>query len=347
MSSDFLSRLTVDLPIFQAPMAGVATPEMAAAVSNAGGLGGLGLGAMDATLAEDSIRQTGKATDRPFCANFFCHSSEGRDPTRESDWIARAKPLFDSLNADPPQHLRRIYASFRDEDAMLNVVLRTRPRVVSFHFGLPRPDQMAALKQAGILAMASATSLAEARRIQAAGCDAVIAQGYQAGGHRGIFDPDGPDQRLTTMDLTRQLCAELTLPVVAAGGLMHGADIARALSWGAVAAQLGTAFVACSESLADAEYRERLGRGGTVMTSAISGRPARCLENRLTDWGRDATRIPAYPDAYDLSKRLIAAARAADAPGFGAYWAGTGAAQVRPMPAGKLVQMLAQEWRTA
>lgn len=328
-------------------MAGVATPDMAASVSNAGGLGGLGLGAMEAGAAHRSITRTMTATDRPFCVNFFCHSTQPDDPACERDWIIRARPLFDELDAAPPQYLRRIYASFRDDDAMLRVVLQTRPRLVSFHFGLPRPDQMAALKQAGILTMASATSVAEARRIQDAGCDAVIAQGYQAGGHRGIFDPAGPDQCLTTMDLTRQLCAETTLPVVAAGGIMTGADIAQALSWGAVAAQLGTAFIGCPESAADAEYRDRLRGGGTVMTPAISGRPARCLENRLTDWGRDAAGVPAYPNCYDLSKTLIAAARAKDVQGFGAFWAGTGAAQARPMPARDLIGVLAQELQTA
>lgn len=345
--TDILVQLGLTVPLLQAPMAGVTTPAMAAAVSEAGGLGGLGLASSTVDAARKAIVETRARTDRPFNVNFFCHVPARRDAAVERAWIARAEPLFAGFGAAPPEELREIYRSFRhDDDAMLALILETRPAVASFHFGLPRPDQLAALRDAGIMLLASATSLDEARAIEAAGLDAIVAQGWGAGGHRGIFDPDGPDERLETEALVVRLARECRLPVIAAGGLMDGRDIARALGWGAVAAQLGTIFVACSESLADAAYRARLLAGGeTVMTRVISGRPARCLANRFTDWGRDAPddTVAPYPCAYDLGKALNAAAVRAGESGFGAQWSGVGAARARVLPAGEIVAALASE----
>lgn len=349
MSHDKLARLGLTVPLFQAPMAGVATPALAAAVSDSGALGALGLGAAGAQGAARMIRETRAMTDRPFNVNLFCHAPAARDPAREAGWIARTSPFFAEFDAMPPERLDEIYLSFRDDPDMLRVLLDHPPAVISFHFGLPRRDQIAALRQTGALLIASATSLHEAAQIEAEGLDAIVAQGWQAGGHRGLFDPDAHDDRLSTEALTRQIVAQAGLPVIAAGGLMDGRDIARAQGWGAVAAQLGTAFVACPESAADAGYRARLPGGETAMTPVISGRPARCLANRWTEWGADqpAQAVAPYPCAYDLGKALNAAARARGEDGFGAHWAGTGAARARPMPARDLVAMLAREWRDA
>jgi NAD(P)-dependent dehydrogenase (short-subunit alcohol dehydrogenase family) len=181
---------------------------------------------------------------------------------------------------------------------------------------------------------------------------AVVAQGWEAGGHRGVFDPDAPDERLGTLALTRLLVHEIDLPVIAAGGIMDGAGIAAALKLGASAAQLGTAFIACDESLADQGYRAALASDAahhTVMTRAISGRPARGLANRFTVLGeRIAPRdIPAYPIAYELGKALHAAGTARGEFGFGAQWAGQGAPLARAMPAARLVELLADELERA
>lgn len=329
-------------------MAGVSTPAMAAAVCEAGALGALGLGASTPDAAAKAIAETRAATARPLNVNFFCHAPARRDAAIERAWIACAAPLFAEFGAEPPSELHEIYASFRDGDDMLAVVLDARPAVASFHFGLPRPDQLDAMRQAGTVLIASATSLDEARQIEAAGLDAIVAQGWAAGGHRGVFDPAAPDERLDTESLTRRLARETSLPVIAAGGLMDGRDIARALGWGAIAAQLGTAFIGCPESSADAGYRARLAEGGdTVMTPAISGRAARCLTNRFTDWtgGIPTAEIPAYPCTYDLGKALNAAAKAAGEPGFGAQWSGTEASRARSLPASDLVATLAAEMR--
>ncbi|WP_084398141.1 NAD(P)H-dependent flavin oxidoreductase [Henriciella aquimarina] len=351
MTNTLIDDLSLSVPVFQAPMAGVSTPAMAAAVSEAGGLGALGLGAATPEKARAAISKTQALTARPFNVNLFCHAPAHRDTKVEQTWIDRAAPLFARFETSAPTSLREIYTSFRENDAMLEVLLETRPAVVSFHFGLPTAKQIEALRTTGARLIACATSLEEAQAIEAAGLDAVIAQGWSAGGHRGIFDPGSRDRKLSTEALTRELVAKTSLPVIAAGGIMDGADIRTALAdWGAVAAQLGTAFVACPESAADDAYRARMEAGGeTIMTSAISGRPARCLSNAFTAWGRDAdpAAIPAYPCAYDLGKALNAAAKAKGEIGFGAQWAGEGVALARPLPAADLVTTLAKELQVA
>ncbi|ABQ69484.1 2-nitropropane dioxygenase, NPD [Rhizorhabdus wittichii RW1] len=341
-------RLGLTLPIIQAPMAGTSTPAMAAAVSNAGGLGSMGLGAVDAEAARSMIAAARGATNRAFNVNLFCHRPAVRDAAREAGWIDRLRPHFAAYGAEPPATLAEIYRSFVDDDAMLAMLLDTRPAIVSFHFGLPGADRIAALRDAGIILFASATSLAEGRAIAAAGIDAVVAQGYEAGGHRGIFDPDGPDERLGTMALTRLLVRSLDRPVIAAGGIMDGAGIAAALTLGAEAAQLGTAFVGCPESAADQGYRAALATAErTVMTRAISGRLARSIVNRFTAIDPDPAEVAPYPVAYDAGKALNAAAKAKGEAGYGAQWAGQAAPLARSMPAAELVELLGEEMRAA
>ena len=233
---------------------------------------------------------------------------------------------------------------------MLAALLADKPKVVSFHFGAPPPDRVRALRDADIVLLGSATSVDEAGMLVRAGVHAVVAQGYEAGGHRGVFDPDAPDDRLGTMALTRLLVRQLDVPVIAAGGIMDGAGVSAALRLGAAAAQLGTAFIACPESLADAGYRAALASDAahhTVMTRAISGRPARCLSNRFTALGQviPAHEIPAYPIAYDAGKALNGAGRSLGEPGFGAQWAGQGAPLARVLPAANLVTTLAAEMK--
>lgn len=343
----FLDRLGVARPIVQAPMAGTSTPELAAAVSNAGGLGSIALGAVDAKAARQMILATRALTDGAFNVNLFVHAPPVADARREAAWLAAMEPLFAAFGAKPPSALRPIYRSFAGDRDMLAMLVEQAPPVVSFHFGLPGADDIAALKQAGCLLLATATSLQEAAAIRDAGLDAVVAQGYEAGGHRGMFDPAARDERLGIIALTRLLVARAGLPVIAAGGIMDGAGVRAALSLGAVAAQLGTAFIACPESSASDAHRALLAgsaAGRTVMTSAISGRPARCLSNLFTAWGENVgLPAPDYPIAYDAGKALNAAALAAGETGFGAQWAGQGAPLSRAMPAAELVDLLAQE----
>jgi nitronate monooxygenase len=347
-----LDTLAIDLPIIQAPMAGVSSPALAAAVSNAGALGSIGVGATDAEGARKMIAAVRERSKRSLNVNVFCHQPARADSLVEAAWLDRLRPHFEQFGAKPPSGLKEIYRTFVDDDAMLAALLADKPRVVSFHFGLPPAERIRALREAGIVLLASVTSVAEGRSAADAGVQAIVAQGYEAGGHRGVFDPDGEDDCLGTMALTRLLARRFDLPIIAAGGIMDGAGIAAALRLGASAAQLGTAFVACPESDADAGYRQALASNAayhTVMTRAISGRPARCLCNRFTALGAGVApgQIPSYPIAYDAGKALNGAAKAAHEAGYGAQWAGQGAPLIRELPAAELVYTLAEESRRA
>ena len=283
--TNLLKRLGVDLPIIQAPMAGTSTPAMAAAVCNAGALGSIAVGAVDATGARVMIEALRGLTDRPFNVNVFTHQPATADRARESAWLGALRPQFARFEAQPPAVLGEIYTSFVADEAMLELFLETLPAVVSFHFGLPPAPVIARLKAAGIVLLASATNLDEAGQAVAAGVDAIVAQGYEAGGHRGVFDPAAPDSQLGVFALTRLLVSRISVPVIAAGGVMDGDGIAAMLDLGAEAAQLGTAFIACPESSADTFHRDALfgpGAAATEMTALLSGRPARCLPNAFT-----------------------------------------------------------------
>ncbi|WP_159977195.1 MULTISPECIES: nitronate monooxygenase family protein [unclassified Novosphingobium] len=341
----FLERLDLSIPLIQAPMAGTSTPEMAAQVSNAGALGSIAVGATDAAGAREMIAEVRARTARPFNVNLFVHAAPVADAGREAAWSEWLRPLFAEFGAEPPAQLRSIYRSLLEDHEMLSLLVGEAPPVVSFHFGLPSGEAIRALRERGVVLLASATSLDEARAAAAAGIDVVVAQGIEAGGHRGMFDPAGPDAQLGTMALTRLLVREGLLPVVAAGGIMDGAGIAAALDLGAVAAQMGTAFVGCPESAADDAYRAALAGAGayhTTLTPLISGRPARALANRFTALAGNPP-LPDYPIAYDAGKALNAAAKARGEYGFGAQWAGQGAPLARAMPAAQLVEVLRQE----
>ncbi|MBS0408609.1 MAG: nitronate monooxygenase [Proteobacteria bacterium] len=348
-----MKRIGIQLPIIQAPMAGTSTPAMAAAVSNAGALGSIAVGAVDATAARAMIGAVRSGTSAPFNVNVFCHAPAKAEAARARDWLAALGHVFARYGAEPPGDLREIYASFVADEAMLALFLETRPPVVSFHFGLPSGETIGRLKAAGIVLFASATNLSEAEAAARAGVDAIVAQGYEAGGHRGVFDPRAPDSQLGVMALTRLLAGRIALPVIAAGGIMDGAGIAAVLDLGAQAAQLGTAFVGCPESSADQAYRDALfgpGAAMTEMTALISGRPARCLPNRFTalkDTELKGVAAPDYPIAYDAGKALAAAARAKGEGGFGAQWAGQGAPLARALPAAELVRALRDEMLSA
>lgn len=318
--------------VIQAPMAGVSTPELTAAVANAGGFGFVALGTCTAKEAGRALQQTRALTGRPFGVNLFCHAPAQRDPAREAAWLAAMRPDFDRFSAAPPDNLREIYLSFRVHDDLLALLVAERPPVISLHFGLPRPDQLQALRETGATLLATATSPEEGRRIADAGLDGIIAQGWQAGGHRGMFDPVDParDDRLETLELLARLKG-LNLPLIAAGGIMTAADRRAAMAAGAQAVQCGTAFLLAPEAATTPDHRERLTRAPTRMTRAISGRPARGLVNRLMQM--DEAAAPAYPVTYDAAKALHAAAVAQGDHGYAAQWAGTGAAQAVARPA--------------
>ncbi|WP_459615086.1 NAD(P)H-dependent flavin oxidoreductase [Bordetella sp. 2513F-2] len=336
-------------PIIQAPMAGVATPQLAAAVSNAGGLGSLGIGASSAAQARQMIRETRALTSRPFNVNVFCHAPARRDAGREQAWLRHLAPLFDEAGATLPDSLDEVYRTFLEDEETFEMLLEERPAVVSFHFGLPAAERLQALREAGVYTLATATNLQEAGLVEQAGVDAIVAQGIEAGGHRGVFDTAAADEKLSTSVLVRLLVQRCTLPVIAAGGIMDGRGVKAALDLGAAAAQLGTAFILCPESAANEGYRANLKSpraAATRLTATLSGRPARGIVNRfITHAEAAASPPPAYPVAYDAAKRLHAAAAKQGNHEFAAHWAGQGAPLAREAAAAELVQRLVEEYR--
>jgi nitronate monooxygenase len=330
-------------------MAGVTTPALAAAVSNAGGLGGLGLGTAGAEAARKVITETQDLTSRPFNVNLFVHRTPtDASPDLESTFLAALKPMHDEIEMNGPANLPKPGLSFLDDKELLGVLLELKPPVISFHFGLPPDEILQQFKDLGIVLMATATSLDELRVVEKAGLDAVIAQGEEAGGHRGVFDPNGPDERLSTIALVELFANHTKLPIIAAGGIMDGRDINAVLAAGAIAAQLGTAFISCPESTADDAYRHALSSskpGDTVFTKLVSGRPARGLRNKYTELERNLVggNIPDFPIGYTVTKALSARAKKVGAEGFEVRWAGTQASRSRTLPAAELVGALVME----
>lgn len=317
-------------------MAGVSTPAMAAAVNQAGGLGGISIGHLDVARARVAIQQTRELTDHPFNVNLFCHKVPASQPAVETGWLETLRPHFTRYGAEPPVALEPAYATPGLD--MLQLLLDMKPAVVSLHFGLPE-GFVVPLRAAGIYVVASATNLGEALLCQQAGVDAIVAQGTEAGGHRGCFDPDVEDEHLSTLVLVQLLKNRIDLPLIAAGGIMNAGGVRAALQAGASACQLGTAYIACPESSAEPAHIQRLLHNPppTVMTRAISGRPARCLANLFT---AIQGQPPAYPTAYSAGKALYAAGKASGEFGYGAHWAGQGAPLARSLPAAQLTQEL-------
>jgi nitronate monooxygenase len=267
-------------------------------------------------------------------------------------WLQYLAPHFAAFGKSAPQQLDLLYKSFDEQSEIVQLLLDTKPAVVSFHFGLPNTNRLKQLRSVGIRLVGTATNLHEAEALASAGLDAIVAQGIEAGGHRGVFDTTARDEKLSTLALTQLLVQRMSVPIIAAGGIMNGSAIAAMQAVGAEAAQLGTAFISSPESSADAAYRAALLTGDeteTILTTAISGRPARGLANRFTALGEHPScpSIPSYPLSYSVGKRLNAAATACGSADYGAHWAGQGVALLRPMGASKLVEVLASECREA
>ncbi|WP_249204549.1 NAD(P)H-dependent flavin oxidoreductase [Acetobacter thailandicus] len=343
-----MTKLNLRLPIIQAPMAGVTTPALAAAVSNAGGMGSLGLGAVNAATAATLIKEMQEKTAQPFNVNFFTHDEPRRDPISEQRWLTCLAPLFKTFGSSPPDTLTAPYQNFDNTPDIVSVLLALKPSVVSFHFGLPSHEKITALKQAGIILMATVTCLAEAKKAQENGIDILVAQGIEAGGHRGIFDATSRDDAYSTAVLTGLLTKNCPLPVIAAGGIMDGSAVISALRSGAIAAQLGTAFLGCPETGISAAYRQALTSDEawyTQLTHLVSGRPARIIPNSFSALDCD-TSPPPYPIAYDAGKALHNAARQQNNHSFAAHWAGQGAPLCRFLPVHTLMKTLEAEMKS-
>ncbi len=348
MSFDrILARLRV--PLIQAPMAGgITPPALVAAVSHAGALGAFGFAMTTAARIVEELAAARALTDAPVCANLFVlpplHAPDDAAWQRAR---AALQPIADERGAGALAPPRPPFGP--DLQAQLEAVWEGRPEVLTFHFNPPPPGTIERAHALGIVVGVSATSADEAQAIERAGADFVIAQGIEAGGHRGIFDAAAADERLPTLALVERVHRAVRLPVVAAGGLMDGADIARALAAGAVAAQLGTAFVATRESGATPAHKRALLEAharGTALTTGFTGRPARAVRNALLDRVQGAPTL-AFPIQGALTRPIFVQAIRDDDPEYQPLWAGEGYARARALGAGELVAALAAELQAA
>jgi nitronate monooxygenase len=334
--------LGIEHPVVQAPMAGAATPELAAAVSAAGGLGSLGSAALPPDELVRQARAVREATDRPFNVNFFCHRSPELDASDVSRARDRLRPRYEELGlGEPPEPS---VPPFAFDEERLAALLEVRPAVASFHFGLPATDALEAIRGAGCIILSSATTVAEAEHLAERGADAVIAQGAEAGGHRGSFLVSGDDGPVGVLALVPQIVDAVDVPVIAAGGIADGRGLVAALALGAAGVQIGTAFLACPEAAIHPLYRDALRSArseSTTITRAFSGRPARALRNRaVEELGEDL--LP-YPAQLSLSRALGAAAAERGSDAFLAMWAGQAAPLAREAPASEVVTRIVRD----
>jgi nitronate monooxygenase len=341
-----LDLVGIELPIVQAPMAGANGSAMAIAVSEAGGLGSLPCAMLDAAKVRAEIGVIRQQTAKPVNVNFFCHTPTEPDPEREAAWRARLSAYYTELGLDPSAAAPAVNRAPFDE-AMCEIVEDLKPEVVSFHFGLPAPDLTSRVKASGCRVFSSATTVEEARWLEDHGCDAIIAQGYEAGGHRGMFQGDDIATQAGTLALVPQVVDAVKLPVIAAGGIADGRGIAAAFALGAAGAQIGTAYLFTPESLISDLHRAALRTAGddrTALTNVFSGRPARGLINRIMrEVGPMSEAVPAFPTAGGALAPLKAKAEAAGASDFSSLWAGQAASLGREIGAGDLTRQLAED----
>lgn len=345
LDSRFIDLVGIRHPIIQAPMVGQ-TATLAASVSAAGGLGSLAC----ATLTPDQVRSEVSAirqrTDSPFNVNFFCHTPPAPDEGRDAAWRKRLAPYYSELGLDPDAPSNA--ATRAPFDArMCEVVTELRPKVVSFHFGLPEEPFLEKLRKAGCLVLSSATTVEEARWLEARGVDAVIAQGSEAGGHRGMFLTDEVASQVGTFALVPQIADAIRIPVVAAGGIADGRGIAAAFALGASAVQMGTAFLFCPEAKLAEPHRAALKAArddGTALTNVFTGRPARGLMNRaMRDLGVLCAEAPAFPLAATALQPLRTKSEALGSDDFTPLWSGQSASLCREKPAEELIETLVSE----
>ena len=344
-TAGLLRLLGTELPLIQAPMAGVQDRRLAVAVSQAGALGSLPCAMLDADALRAELSAIAEATDRPVNVNFFCHRPPEPDAAREAAWREALAPYYAEHGIDPGEiaagPVRRPF-----DAEMADVIEAFRPRVVSFHFGLPSPALLERVRGWGATVLSSATTVDEARWLEAHGVDAVIAQGLEAGGHRGMFLSDDLTRQMGTFALVPQVVAAVRVPVIAAGGIADARGVAAALALGAAGVQVGTAFLLCPEAATTPIHRAALKSeraAHTALTNVFSGRPARGIVNRVIErYGPISPLAPAFPLATAALAPLRAAAERQGSGDYSPLWSGQNAGGCREVPAGELARELGE-----
>ncbi|WP_274423102.1 NAD(P)H-dependent flavin oxidoreductase [Chelativorans sp. YIM 93263] len=341
-----LDLFDIEQPILLAPMAGSGGAELAIAVSEAGGLGALPCAMLSPEQIRTEVGIIRQRTNGPLNLNFFCHRPPKPDAAREEAWRNRLSSYYAEYSIDSgaiPAGVGR--NPFNEETC--EIVEEQRPEIVSFHFGLPKESLLERVRATGAKVIASATTVAEARWLAEHGCDAIIAQGAEAGGHRGIFLEEDFSTQPGTMALVPQVVDAVEVPVIAAGGICDARGIAAAFMLGAAAVQIGTAYLQSPEALTGPAHREALTNARddrTVLTNVFTGRPARGLINRIVrEVGPVSADAPAFPLATAAVMPLRKAAEGMGSGDFSPLWAGQAAPLARPMPAAHLTRELAEE----
>lgn len=336
--------LGIEIPIIQAPMAGVQGSALAVSVSNAGGLGSLPCAMLDMETMTREIMAIQRHTSNAFNVNFFCHTSPAIDAESETRWRALLEPFYRELDIDPEINVSSASRSPFSWEAA-DRLAELKPHVVSFHFGLPEPGLLARVKNTGARILASATTVAEALWLEARGVDAIIAQGTEAGGHRGNFLSADLSLQMGTFSLVPQIVDKVNVPVVAAGGIATADDVAAAMAMGAAGAQIGTAYLLCPEATTSQIHRAALGSAQaqhTAITNLFSGRPARGIVNRLMrELGPLNSAVPAFPLGASAIAPLRAKAESLGSGDFSPLWAGKNTSGCQTVSAETLTRQLA------
>lgn len=342
--SKLQTLLGIELPIIQAPMAGVQGSALAIAVSAAGGLGSLPCAMLTPENMQKELAAIKAGTPRPFNVNFFCHTPPTPNPEREAAWRAALAPYYKEFGiAITPGSSSGGRAPFSPE--MADALEEFRPPVVSFHFGLPSVELLARVRKWGSKILSSATTVEEARWLEAHGADCIIAQGSEAGGHRGMFLSENLDTQLGTLALLPQIVDAAKVPVIAAGGIADARGVRAAMALGAAGVQVGTGYLLCPEATTSAVHRAALKSSAaqqTAITNVFSGRPARGIVNRLVrELGPWSPLAPAFPLAASAVAPLRAKAESQGSGDFSPLWAGQNTKGCKEVPAAQLTRELA------
>jgi nitronate monooxygenase len=342
-----LDLFGIELPIILAPMAGPGNAALAVAVSAAGGLGSMPCAQLSGAEIRTAIETIRRRTARPFNLNFFCHQPPVLEPERDLAWRALLRPYYLELGLDPEAPLAPPSRKPFDPESCA-LIEKFKPAVVSFHFGLPARDLLDRVKAAKARVIASATTVREARWLESQGCDAIIAMGLEAGGHRGNFLTDDMARQVGTFALVPQIADAVKVPVIAAGGIADPRGIVAALALGASAVQIGTAYLFCPEAAVPALHRDALINAAdddTMITNVFTGRPARGIVNRLmVEVGPMASAAPRFPLASSALAPLKAKSEPAGSSDFTNLWSGQAARLARRgLPADEMTRRLASE----
>jgi nitronate monooxygenase len=342
-TSVLTDRLGLEVPILQAPMAGAATPELAAAVSKAGALGGLGFGGSNPAAASAQIQDARRLGATKLNANFFLHAIPTRNPETEASAVAALEPLARQLGVNP--HVEPVTPFEPFDESWVEMVVAEHPEVATFHFAPPPAAVVARLHAADIIIGGTATTVSEALMLEAVGCDFVIAQGSEAGGHRGTFNPLMEQATIGTFALVPQVVDAVAVPVIAAGGVADGRGFAAALLLGASGVQIGTGFLFCPETSVSPRQRQALATSpaeAVIITRAFSGRPARAFRNAVTDAVDDSrSSVAAYPVQFSVTQAVRSAQT--ESITTEAMWSGQAFPLGSTIPAAELVRQIAED----